>query len=227
MHACCLPDPPQSCVQVSSEARAVAQHCGVPITVTPLLGDTPVAQRAAAAAAGALVVATPARIATAIREAWLQPSTLSAALRMLILDEADLLLSYGYAEDLQSLAVHIPRSAQCLLMSATSSAEVEQLQQLVLHNPVTLNLLTAAADGAAAAAGDGAAAGGVLAAGGAGTASEIRHYCYDCSRDDRKLVVLSLLKLGLMRKKVGVPCFTTAVAAAAAVTADDVDSLLN
>jgi ATP-dependent RNA helicase DDX56/DBP9 len=69
-------------MQVASEAKAVAQHCGVPISVTPLLGNTPVAQRAAVAAAGALVVATPARIATAMREAWLQPSVLTSALQV-------------------------------------------------------------------------------------------------------------------------------------------------
>lgn len=198
-------------LQVALEARAVAQHCGVPITVTPLLGDTLVAQRAAAVSAGALVVATPARIATAMREAWLQPSTLASTLQMLVLDEADLLLSYGYTEDLQALAVHIPRSAQCLLMSATSSAEIEQLQQLVLHNPVTLNLLNASAAAAAAAGVDdpaaadnqhAAAAGAGIGEGGSGSASEIAHYSFTCSRDDRRLAVLSLLKLGLLRKKV-------------------------
>ncbi len=40
-------------------------------------------------------------------------------------------------------------------MSATSSAEVEALQRLVLHNPVTLNLL-----GPGAAAGEGGHEGG-------------------------------------------------------------------
>uniref|UniRef100_A0A383WG42 RNA helicase n=1 Tax=Tetradesmus obliquus TaxID=3088 RepID=A0A383WG42_TETOB len=197
------------CDQVAGEAKAVAAHCGVPISVTPLLGATPVAQRAAVAAAGALVVATPARIATAMREGWLQPSLLSQSLQVLVLDEADLLLSYGYAEDLQALAVHIPRSAQCMLMSATSSAEVEQLQQLVLHNPVTLNLLAAAGSAAAAgaagdsdaaAAADGGAAG--FGDGGAGSAAEISHFSYSCAADDRRLVVLALLKLGLLRKKV-------------------------
>jgi len=193
----------------------VSKSCGVPISTTTLLGDTPVAQRAAAAAAGALVVTTPARIAAALREAWVQPQTLAASLQMLVLDEADLLLSYGYSEDLQSLAVHIPRSAQCLLMSATSSAEVEQLQQLILHNPITLNLLlptpgsTAAgsSEGGAAAAAAAAAGGGggsLLGVGGAGAASEIVHYGFDCSAADRRLVVLSLLKLGLLRKKVRV-----------------------
>jgi hypothetical protein len=41
-----------------------------------------------------------------MREAWLQPSVLTSSLQVLVLDEADLLLSYGYAEDLQvSVAV--------------------------------------------------------------------------------------------------------------------------
>jgi ATP-dependent RNA helicase DDX56/DBP9 len=101
-------------------------------------------------------------------------------------------------------------------LSATSSAEVEQLQQLILHNPVTLNLLLTPAEAAAAAGdggiGDGAAAaaaaagggGGMLGVGGSGSAAEIVHYGFSCAAADRRLVVLALLKLGLLRKKVGI-----------------------
>lgn len=46
-----------------------------------------------------------------------------------MLDEADLLLSYGYQDDLQSLVPLVPKSCQTVLMSATTSAEVEQLQR--------------------------------------------------------------------------------------------------
>lgn len=41
----------------------------------------------------------------------------------------------------------IPRSCQCMLMSATSSEDVDRLTKLVLHNPLTLNLLGAATSG--------------------------------------------------------------------------------
>lgn len=34
--------------------------------------------------------------------------------------QADLLLSYGYEDDIKSLTAHVPRRCQCLLMSATS-----------------------------------------------------------------------------------------------------------
>ena len=37
----------------------------------------------------------------------------------------------------------VPRSCQCMLMSATVSDEVERLNKLILHSPVTLNLLEA------------------------------------------------------------------------------------
>lgn len=65
-----------------------------------------------------------------------------------MLDEADLLLSYGYEEDLAALAPQVPRGAQCLLMSATSSADVDRLTKLVLSNPLKLDLLGAATGGA-------------------------------------------------------------------------------
>lgn len=46
----------------------------------------------------------------ALREGLLSPSTLQARLQMLVLDEADLLLSYGYEEDLQLLAQQVARA---------------------------------------------------------------------------------------------------------------------
>jgi ATP-dependent RNA helicase DDX56/DBP9 len=94
--------------------------------------------------------------------------------------------------------MQIPRSCQVMLMSATSSEEVERLQKLVLHNPVTLNLLQqpqGGPDGAAAAE-------GALDVGGSGAASEITHFMTQCAAADKMLVTMALLKLGLVRKKV-------------------------
>eukprot|EP00983_Pelagomonas_calceolata_P070446 1150783-Pelagomonas_calceolata.AAC.8 len=42
-----------------------------------------------------------------------------------------------------NLVLQIPRACQCMLMSATVSPEVERLTQMVLHNPITLNLINA------------------------------------------------------------------------------------
>ena len=52
------------------------------------------------------------------------------------MDEADLLLSYGYEDDVKTVVSQVPNSVQTFLMSATLSTEVEQLKQLVLRNSV-------------------------------------------------------------------------------------------
>jgi hypothetical protein len=96
---------------VVSEASAVAAHSGVPISVTNLTGEAAAAQRTSLVGAGALVVATPGRLATALREGWLTPAGLQG-LTMVVLDEADLLLSYGYEEELQALAPMVGGAAR-------------------------------------------------------------------------------------------------------------------
>ncbi|KAL4430654.1 hypothetical protein ABPG75_005910 [Micractinium tetrahymenae] len=190
------------CEQVKDEAAAVAAACGADLAATAIAGDAPL--RAAAATAGQLVVTTPAKLAQVLREGILTPRMLQDRLQVLVLDEADLLLSYGYEEDVQALAPQIPRSCQCLLMSATSSGDVDRLTKLVLHNPLTLNLLGAAAGQAGAAA---------AAAAAGGAAAEIEHFRVDlpagcdaggpaAETAEKLLHLLALLKLNLVQRKV-------------------------
>lgn len=58
----------------------------------------------------------------------------------LVLDEADLVLSYGYDEDLQNVASSVPKGLQTTLMSATLTSEVDTLKGLFCRNPTVLNL---------------------------------------------------------------------------------------
>ncbi|MEW5299598.1 MAG: hypothetical protein WDW36_002597 [Sanguina aurantia] len=186
------------CEQVKSEAMITAQLCSSEITATALLGETSQQLRRAVATAGQIVVATPGRLAEALKGGFLSPATLAARLQMLVLDEADLLLSYGYEEDLQLIAPHVPRSCQCILMSATISDDVERLQKLVLHNPITLNLLHTNAAAAAAVPG----AAPTALSQGSGVSASIEHFAVVCAKEDRLLYVMATLKLGLLRKKV-------------------------
>ncbi|KAL4423346.1 hypothetical protein ABPG77_006141 [Micractinium sp. CCAP 211/92] len=190
------------CEQVKEEAAAVAAACGADLAATSIAGDAPL--RAAAATAGQLVVTTPAKLAQVLREGILTQRMLQDRLQVLVLDEADLLLSYGYEEDVQALAPQIPRSCQCLLMSATSSEDVDRLTKLVLHNPLTLSLLGAATGQAGAAA---------AAAAAGGAAAEIEHFRVDlpagCDAGgpatetaEKLLHLLALLKLNLVQRKV-------------------------
>lgn len=103
-------------------------------------------------------------------------------------------MSYGYEKDLQLIAQLVPRSCQCMLMSATVSEDVEKLTKLILHSPITLDLLQPSSlNGPDAKEGD---------AAHIGSSDTIDHFSYDCSKpDDRLLVAMSLLKLGLVKKK--------------------------
>lgn len=83
-----------------------------------------------------LVVSTPARVVTNLGSSALSLENLTH----LVIDEADLVLSYGYEEDINALAKAIPRGVQTFLMSATLTDEVDTLKGLFCRSPVTLKL---------------------------------------------------------------------------------------
>lgn len=51
----------------------------------------------------------------------------------MVVDEADLVLSFGYSEDIRAVTKRLPKICQGFLMSATLSAELEDLKRVVLH----------------------------------------------------------------------------------------------
>lgn len=83
----------------------------------------------------AILVSTPAKLCS-----FLEDLDLRASLQTLIIDEADLVLSFGYADDLDRITAHLPSILQTYLMSATITTEIDQLKALILHNPVVLRL---------------------------------------------------------------------------------------
>lgn len=104
------------------------------INLTQKISET--VQRSLLAELPDIIVATPARVCLNLNTTALSLD----ALTHLVIDEADLVLSYGYEEDLQSLAKAIPKGVQKILMSATLSVEVETLKTLFCPNPTVLEL---------------------------------------------------------------------------------------
>ncbi|KAK0709734.1 P-loop containing nucleoside triphosphate hydrolase protein [Lasiosphaeria miniovina] len=83
-----------------------------------------------------IVVSTPAR-------AWhnINSSALSVdKLQYLVLDEADLVLSYGYNEDMENISRSLPKGVQTIMMSATLSAELDTLKGIFCRNPTLLDV---------------------------------------------------------------------------------------
>lgn len=173
------------CQQVHSEAQSLLEFCRVPLQVVQLTSSMPAPEMSAALAGPPdVVVSTPACISTCLAKGFIQGSSIKESLSMMVLDEADLLLSYGYEDDLKALIPHVPRRCQCLLMSATSSSDVEKLKKLVLHNPVILTLSE------------------VKDSKDEIIPKNVQQFCISCSARDKLLYILALLKHELVQKKV-------------------------
>ena len=71
---------------------------------------------------------------------------------LLVLDEADRLLSMGFAKTLTAIIARLPKQRRTGLFSATQTEEVEELARAGLRNPVRVTVRDAAAQAAAAAA---------------------------------------------------------------------------
>ncbi|KAF2114181.1 P-loop containing nucleoside triphosphate hydrolase protein [Lophiotrema nucula] len=124
-------------LQVSSVVQALAKHCGQECRVVNIAGkEKDVVQVAKLAEVPDVVVATPGRASALVAAGSLGLKSL----RSLVVDEGDLVLGYGFQEDLERLAGVVPRGTQIFLMSATLSTELDSLKGLFARDPVLLNL---------------------------------------------------------------------------------------
>lgn len=123
--------------QVHNTVAAFSASCAKDIqsaNLTQKVSDA--VQRAVLADLPDIIISTPARAIANTNNSALSLENLSHV----VIDEADLVLSYGYEQDMQSLAKAIPRGVQTFLMSATLTSEVDTLKGLFCRNPVTLKL---------------------------------------------------------------------------------------
>ncbi|OLP82698.1 ATP-dependent RNA helicase dbp9 [Symbiodinium microadriaticum] len=126
-----------------------------------------------------MLVTTPSSLLALVkqREARGAMKPLSETLKVLILDEADLMFSYGYEEDVKALCALMPPKYQAMLVSATLSEEVEQLKGLMLHKPVVLKLEEPRVTG------------------------KLTQFYFVCHKTDKYLIIYTLLKLQLIQGK--------------------------
>ncbi len=94
---------------------------------------------------GAILVATPGRVVDHIGRQTLNLGSMG----ILVLDEADEMLSMGFADELAQVVAALPKERQTMLFTATMAPPIENLAKKTLSNPVTVRL--AAGKGGAAA----------------------------------------------------------------------------
>ncbi|KAL8905121.1 MAG: hypothetical protein Q9207_002822 [Kuettlingeria erythrocarpa] len=123
--------------QTSKVVAAFTAYCHKDISTVDLTQKVPDSvQRSLLANSPDIVLATPARAALAISTASLPADGLS----LLVIDEADLVLSYGYEDDLHNVSKSIPSGIQTMLISATLTSEVDTIKSLYCRDPATINL---------------------------------------------------------------------------------------
>ncbi|OMO56410.1 hypothetical protein CCACVL1_26567 [Corchorus capsularis] len=173
------------CQQVYKEALSLIELCRVQLKIVQLTSGMKTSDlRAALAGPPDILVTTPKCIRDCLSNGLLQPASIRESLEIVVLDEADLLLQFGFGDDLKALTPVIPRRCQCLLMSATSSPDVDQLKKQILHTPVILTLSE------------------VEDVKDEVISKNVQQFWISCSASDKLLYCLALLKLELVLKKI-------------------------
>ncbi len=122
-------------LQVASELEKLGQFRGV--KVVAIYGGAPMGKQIDALADGAQVVAgTPGRVLDHLRRGTFDPSQV----RIFVLDEADEMLSMGFAKELHAIIEHLPKERQGLFFSATIPPDIERLARSQLKDPEFLTL---------------------------------------------------------------------------------------
>ncbi|XP_019740931.1 putative ATP-dependent RNA helicase DDX56 [Hippocampus comes] len=163
--------------QVQTMMRQLTAYCSRDVRVADISGKADVsAQRPILMEKPDVVVGTPSRVLAHLNARNL---SLQTSLQMLVVDEADLVFSFGFEDDLKNLLCHLPKIYQSFLMSATLSDDVQALKELLLHNPVTLKL-----------------EGSQLP-----DSSQLQQFSIQCEEEDKFLLIYTLIKLQLVKGK--------------------------
>ncbi|KAL7809411.1 P-loop containing nucleoside triphosphate hydrolase protein [Trichoderma aethiopicum] len=165
--------------QVFKSIELLSAFCAKDVRAVKLTDKlTDAVQRSLLSTCPDIVISTPAR-------AWHNVNGNSGALSLdklayLVLDEADLLLSYGYSEDLESLSFSLPKGIQTIMMSATLTTEVDSLKKIFYRDqqPTLLDLEEPDAEG-----------------------EGVTQLVTKCGEDEKFLLIYVIFKLQLVKGK--------------------------
>ena len=122
-------------LQSSRELGRIGKHRG--IRTAAVYGGAPMDRQVRELREGAQIVSgTPGRVLDHLRRGTLQPS----AIRVLVLDEADEMLSMGFAKELNAILELLPKPRQTLLFSATVESEIQRMAQRHMTSPEFIGL---------------------------------------------------------------------------------------
>ncbi|MEM9074250.1 MAG: DEAD/DEAH box helicase [Myxococcota bacterium] len=122
-------------LQSAREIGRLAAHKEV--RTTAVYGGAPMEKQVRELAQGAQIVSgTPGRVLDHLRRGTLD----SSGLRVLVLDEADEMLSMGFAKELNAILELLPQQRQTLLFSATVDGPIQRVGERHMSDPELLEL---------------------------------------------------------------------------------------
>ncbi len=122
-------------MQVAGELESVSRH----LRVVTVYGGTGYGRQARDLQSGAdVVVATPGRAIDYMKQGILS----LAEVRIMVLDEADEMLSMGFEEDVEAMLAATPDDRQTMFFSATMPQWAQRLSERFLKDPVRVNVMT-------------------------------------------------------------------------------------
>lgn len=160
--------------QVREQLWELMHYCRNRIALLALNGQSMNIQQSLLRDTADILISTPGRIVAHLEAKNFDPSSVHT----LIIDEADLILSFGSKTDLCSIFDHLPKAVQILCMSATLSPELRALKKSVFHNAAILKLEEQVTDG------------------------KLQQFYLRIAPKDKELLLYALLKLGLLHGKI-------------------------
>ena len=161
--------------QVAKAITSFCSFCTKEVRTVNITQKTPGAvQRTLLAELPDIVVATPATAAQNLKSEALSLDSIAT----LVIDEADLVLSYGYDEDLQTISQSLPNGIRTSLISATLTPDIVTLKGLFCRDAVILDLKELT-DGK----------------------KSISQYAVRCAEDEKFLLSYVMFKLKLIKGK--------------------------
>ena len=162
------------CDQVEATLTTLLQYCADVVSFASLGNGSTEARKARLKENPDILVSTPGRLAEHIRE---NDSLLKNQVETFVIDECDLVLSFGCEADVRTICGRISRTCQGMLLSATLDDDITALKKIVLNDPVVIKLRDDEDTEAT---------------------KSLKQWYLRATRKDKDLIVFSLLKLNLV-----------------------------
>ena len=126
-------------IQIGESIAAYGRY--LPLKHVVIFGGVPQYSQVQAIRNGVdIMVATPGRLLDLMQQRHISLSHIE----YFVLDEADRMLDMGFVQDVKRVIAKLPSKKQTLFFSATMPAEIQQLANMLLHNPVKVEVTPAA-----------------------------------------------------------------------------------